>query len=525
MSSMVWTRVAVPNLPRLAHHTATLLGNTGRILLAGGLDEYGVPLGNLHIVDLAARTCCEVNAQGTLPNPRAYHTANLVDKSLFVSSGMGISEVERDLNVLRHPYDNSGFISMLGLDLAQAFDQEEYADVTFVFAAEGKQLFGHKAILACRSERMRALFVREEERGSKQMQVIEVANGCEFVVFRAMLKYLYCDRVLINFEMARGLIDLALEYGLDQLAAIATSCTADNVVIPPSRLNSDLLFALFNPLLSDVVVSVEGVDIPCHKVILLMRSVYFKAMLTSGLREQVQSRVVLPEVERPVFNAVLRFIYTDMLDASDAQMAFDLFCQASLFRISNLQDRCEQVLLDCVDSDNVTTLFEAADRYASPLLRDTCFSYICRNFNTLNEQGAFDSLAPDLLLELKRMRIARGLFLGTLERLTEHADAADARDARRYVDEKRVDCPHCSLPFVYAREDWGHPQTPKELLQAHNKGQADFKVRLTGLQLGHLATAVVAGKEYFRTRPYGSKRDAEQNAALYALHVLRCGIA
>jgi hypothetical protein len=520
MNNLVWTRVAVPNLPSVAHHTATLLGNTGRILLAGGLDEYAVPLNNLHVVDLGARTCCEVNAQGTLPNARAYHTANLVDKSLFVSSGMGSVEVEQDLNILRHPYDNSGFVSMLGLDLAVAFDQEEYSDVTFVFPEEGKQLFGHKAILACRSERMRDLFARDV---SKEMQVIEVANKCSFAVFHAMLKYLYCDRVMINFDMARGLIDLSVEYGLDQLAAIATSCTADNVLIPPSRLNSDMQFALFNPLLSDVVVSVEGVDIPCHKVILMTRSIYFKAMLTSGLREQVQSRVILPEVERPVFNAVLRFIYTDMLDASDAQMAFDLFCQASLFRISNLQDRCEQVLLDCLDSENVTTLFEAADRYASPLLRDTCFSYIARNFNTLNEQGAFDSLAPDLLLELKRMRVARGLFLGTLERLTEHAEANDARDARRYVDEKSVDCPQCSMPFVYGREDWGQAQTPKEMLQAFTKGQAEFKVRLTGLQLGHLATVVVGGKEYFRTRPYGSKRDAEQNAALYALHSLKCG--
>ncbi len=519
--TMVWSRFEVSGLPSMCHHSITVLGNTGRLLLMGGFGEFGNTLGNIYVVDMADWSCSEVNAQGTLPNPRGYHTANLVGKTVFMSSGHGLLDVEPQMQTLLHPFDNSGFVSMLGLDLVQALDREEDADVCFVFLEEGKQIYCHKAILSCRSERMRQLFVNEQY--SKEMQTIEVAGGYSYAVFFAMIKYLYCDRVNMNLEMARSLIEMSVEYGLDQLAAIATSCTTDDVIIPPSRLNSDMQFALFNPLLSDMVVSVEGVDIPCHKVILMTRSVYFKAMLTSGLREQHQSRVILPEVERGVFNAVLRFIYTDTLDASNTQLAFDLFCQASLFRISNLQDRCEQVLLECIDNENVATLYEAADRYASPLLKEICVSFINRNFADLNEEGAFDMLPMDLLLELKHMRVARSLYLGTLERLTDRAEEIDRLDEKRYIDEKGVDCPHCSLPFVYAREDWAHAQSPKEMLLAHAKGQVEFKVRLTGLQLGHLSTAVVAGKEYSRTRPYGSKRDAEQNVALFALHSAKCG--
>lgn len=132
-------------------------------------------------------------------------------------------------------------------------------------------------------------------------------------------------------------------------------------------------------------------------------------------------------------------------------------------------------------------------------------------------------LPTDLLQQLKAYRLARGWYLGALEHLLAE-QSGESVDSRRYVDEIGVDCPHCSLPFVFSRRDWVGP-TPKDILEAHTKGQMEFKVKIVKLQqMGHLSCVVVGGVEYSRTRPYGSKRDAEQNVALYALHCLKCKI-
>ena len=517
-----WSRREVANLPSLSGHTMIVLGR--RLMIIGGRNEFDVLLNNVYLVDMETWQCTEVNAMGIPPAPRCFHTATLVNQEVFVSSGLGVSALQGDMFVLQHPFDTSGAVSLFGVDLLNAFDQEEFADVMFVFPEEGKQLHAHRIILSCRSQRMRQLFEELDARKRKDddgMQVIEIKRS--YNVFRALVKYLYCDRISLPLESAREMIDISMEYGLDQLTAIATSCTTNDVIIPPSRLNSDMEFALFNSLLSDVTITVEGFEIPCHKVVLMNRSVYFRAMLTAGLREQHQSRILLPENERVTLNAVLRFIYTDTLDLTDVQLAFDLFCQASLYRISNLQDRCEQVLLDVLDDDNVATLFEAADRYASPLLKERCESYIARHFHRLNEQHAFDNLPLDLLMSLKRTRSARGLYLGSLEQLT--FAGGSAQDDFSYVDHEGVDCPHCKLPFVYRRADWANRQSPKEMLEALTKGQVSFKTKIVAaLQLGHLSAAVVNGKEYFRTRPFGNKRDAEQHAALFALHTIQCNI-
>jgi hypothetical protein len=54
----------VPNLPLLCNHSMTMLGNTNRILLFGGFDEYGTALNNMYVVDMMEWVCSQVNAQG-----------------------------------------------------------------------------------------------------------------------------------------------------------------------------------------------------------------------------------------------------------------------------------------------------------------------------------------------------------------------------------------------------------------------------------------------------------------------------
>ena len=55
---------------------------------------------------------------------------------------------------------------------------------------------------------------------------------------------------------------------------------------------------------------VEGEPVYAHKV-LCMRCTYFKAMLTGEMKESRARVITLPDVRKPIFLALLEYLYTD----------------------------------------------------------------------------------------------------------------------------------------------------------------------------------------------------------------------
>nr|CAB3482511.1 unnamed protein product [Digitaria exilis] len=69
---------------------------------------------------------------------------------------------------------------------------------------------------------------------------------------------------------------------------------------------------------SDVTYSVKGKLFRAHKIILAMRSPVFKAQLYGGMMESTAEIIEVEDVLPDVFEALLRYIYTDALPAMDA---------------------------------------------------------------------------------------------------------------------------------------------------------------------------------------------------------------
>jgi len=60
-------------------------------------------------------------------------------------------------------------------------------------------------------------------------------------------------------------------------------------------------------LLTDVVLSVEGHALPCHRIVLASTSPYFKAMFTLDLNESRQDEIELFEVDYESVNQLVRY--------------------------------------------------------------------------------------------------------------------------------------------------------------------------------------------------------------------------
>ena len=72
---------------------------------------------------------------------------------------------------------------------------------------------------------------------------------------------------------------------------------------------SDDMTALFeNPINTDIEIEVKGHKFSAHKHILMTRSPVFAAMFEHHMKESLQKRVIINDIEKEDFNNVLRFI-------------------------------------------------------------------------------------------------------------------------------------------------------------------------------------------------------------------------
>ena len=99
---------------------------------------------------------------------------------------------------------------------------------------------------------------------------------------------------------------------------------------------------------SDVIIHVKEEKFKAHKTILISRSPVFEAMFQSDLTEKATNTLKIEDIERRVFQEVLRFIYTDEVNQME-EMASDLLAAAEKYMLTLLKEKCEVSL-----SRNVT---------------------------------------------------------------------------------------------------------------------------------------------------------------------------
>eukprot|EP00612_Vaucheria_litorea_P006419 CAMPEP_0171479238 /NCGR_PEP_ID=MMETSP0946-20130122/5282_1 /TAXON_ID=109269 /ORGANISM="Vaucheria litorea, Strain CCMP2940" /LENGTH=512 /DNA_ID=CAMNT_0012010083 /DNA_START=25 /DNA_END=1563 /DNA_ORIENTATION=+ len=175
--------------------------------------------------------------------------------------------------------------------------------------------------------------------------------------------------------------------------------------IPPSTLVEDLGNLVNNEIMSDIVFIVEGTPIYAHKI-LCMRCSFFKNMLTGGMVESRAREVVLDDIRRPIFIALLQYLYTDEVDiALDAAM--DLFQAADRFGVDRLKRMCESKMLKSINIDNAAAIFHAADMHDAKSLREKCLNFLLANFDKVTKSQAFEEMGRtniELVFEILKMR-------------------------------------------------------------------------------------------------------------------------
>ncbi|XP_026233145.1 kelch-like protein 6 [Anabas testudineus] len=164
----------------------------------------------------------------------------------------------------------------------------------------------------------------------------------------------------------------------------------------PAELQRGMETLRVNRELTDVILSVQGHNFPCHRAILAAASQYFRAMFCSGLKESHEECVEIKGLDSGTMRSLLEYTYTSraLLTHSNVQRILEA---ASQFQFLRLVDACAGFLNKSLHLENCVGILNLAESHALPALKTRAQDYITSQFSQLVQQQDFLELPADSL--------------------------------------------------------------------------------------------------------------------------------
>ena len=223
------------------------------------------------------------------------------------------------------------------------------------------------------------------------------------------------------------------------------------VVLPPITISTDWLALLDSGNGADVAFEVDGCtdQILAHSAVLMARSDVFARQLNSGMKEAAERRIKISEFQRPVFDVMLRFLYSDDLDvvdksvdggASGLDVLQSLLAISHKYQLQRLLLWCEKKLCDLLSTENVCVIICQAHVYEANVLEAACLDLICANFECIVVSPAYGLLSKEwppvvLKIQLHSKNIAKETAIAAFRAQDEASDADTTSHKRKRADD------------------------------------------------------------------------------------------
>lgn len=149
-----------------------------------------------------------------------------------------------------------------------------------------------------------------------------------------------------------------------------------------------------------VLVANDNVELPCHKFILASRSDVFATMFAfENSTEALSGKVVMADVTSDAAQALLKYMYTDCIDAMSAQNEC-LLAAADKYNMVKLKSVCESALVGKISVANAVDLFQLAALHHCNTLRNRAAKFIVANWKHTRQTEAWKDMKNNgLMLE------------------------------------------------------------------------------------------------------------------------------
>ncbi|KAJ3676295.1 hypothetical protein LUZ60_003707 [Juncus effusus] len=152
--------------------------------------------------------------------------------------------------------------------------------------------------------------------------------------------------------------------------------------------------------LSDVTFLVEGKRFYAHRIALLASSDAFRAMFDGGYRERDAKDIEIPNIRWDVFELMMRFIYTGLVEVTN-EIAQDLLRAADQYLLEGLKRLCEYCIAQDVNLDNVSDMYDLSEAFNAISLRHTCILFILGKFDKISTKPGYTQLTQRISPEIR----------------------------------------------------------------------------------------------------------------------------
>jgi speckle-type POZ protein len=143
----------------------------------------------------------------------------------------------------------------------------------------------------------------------------------------------------------------------------------------------DLRHLLDNERFSDLMVKVEGQQIPAFSGILVSRSPVFRAMLEPHTKEWKERVIEIEGFSPQTVQAMVSFMYTDHVEPDTCSL--ELLNAAEMYDLKKLKVTCERLMISTLTSDNVLDILEKSRHFKALILRNACCDFMAKNLSLI----------------------------------------------------------------------------------------------------------------------------------------------
>lgn len=155
----------------------------------------------------------------------------------------------------------------------------------------------------------------------------------------------------------------------------------DNVVCSHFQNSFEILLSTEN--FSDVVFLVKDKMFKAHRSILAVRCRYFDSIFNSNVKESLETCIPVDNVEPEIFEAVLKYIYTNQIPNNLELIVKNLWLATDKFELKCLKEACQKYLITNLSVTNCVDLLTFVDAYSAKDLKEKVLQYIRTNINEI----------------------------------------------------------------------------------------------------------------------------------------------
>lgn len=124
-----------------------------------------------------------------------------------------------------------------------------------------------------------------------------------------------------------------------------------------------------------------------HRAIISARCEYFRRALLSGMKEDIDRKIVVQDTCPVIFRRFLLYLYGAPIDKT---VSVDQICELMLlgdrYSLDELKDLCEGILKAQIDEESVICMLSLSDRFNLNTLKSNCLAFISNRMHLIKQE-------------------------------------------------------------------------------------------------------------------------------------------